>query len=686
MRFLYNTTTSSSSSTATSIFLVSLYLLVSVVVQQYGSNSISIKHGGSNPFVVEATRTSTVNGSAPVGKAQHQQQHQQQHTQSHQHQHRQLLRTRILEEAEDEDDDEGNDNDNDNDNEDEEEDGDSASEEEENDASNYFGYDTSTGYLLATQCRAYKVEEPDDNLNTILEWNTEYGNGLDFFRVPQQSFVYYSYINGQQQEDQSSSNGDITHYMIDLTDWIATTAISGLGKDSVPSCQQIKDVQGIFHTNDSDDITHYFAITDNNNDDNDEDNADRQLEEDEEEDEEEDGDDNAIDFGDWEPQLYVGPICGMTDGTINIGVFIDDTCTTYVPQWTYRYRNALAQGKIKSATTTTSSDSDSESDTEYIYSSGSYDNTDLTTLGTLDKYTTKQNHHHWKCNSGDGVLCSSLLSYSADTMYCQSSDNDSNDNNEEEEEQDEEEEDNRRRKLEEDANEEEEDNEDGDDNDDGDDGDDDENEDDDESNSNDNNNDYSNNNYQISQEELETMETTCEAVFLSYIYQGQGTLEDYLKKNKQLSNTKNYQKQNRFIVELVVLIMVAFVVFTMTILCQKQRKRRRSNKLQEDDSKIRRRLFGRNSRRSTSRKSSLSNSTTTNTNDDVATVGENSIKTYNTSNSSSSKGRNKKQGRWFSSFRRSKKQTKSSSMYNTRKEKRRNTAMTEKERNLLGSF
>merc|ERR1712161_65229 len=86
---------------------------------------------------------------------------------------------------------------------------------------------------------------------------------------------------------------------------------------------------------------------------------------------------------------------------------------------------------------------DSNSDT--IYSSGSYNNTDLTTLGTIDKYTTKQNHHHWKCRSGDGLLCSSLLSYSADTMYCQSLEDDNNDDNNEEEEA---EEDGQRRKLE----------------------------------------------------------------------------------------------------------------------------------------------------------------------------------------------------------------------------------------------
>jgi len=298
---------------------------------------------------------------------------------------------------------------------------------------------------------------------------------------------------------------------------------------------------------------------------------------------------------------YVGPICGMTDGTINIGVFLDDTCTTYVPQWTYRYRNALAQGKIKSATTTTSS---SGSD-----SSGSYTTTDLATLGTLDKYTTKQNHHHWKCHSGDGALCSSLLSYSADTVYCrQSSANNYNNNDDTDDDDDNDndngsndsnEDDDHRRELEEENN--------------------------------------NNNNYQISQEELENMETTCEAVFISFVYQGQGTLQDYLSTHNQLSHTKNYKKQHKFIVEVVVLIMVAFVLFTMSILCvqqrqrQRQRQRRRQNKLQDDDDNTQRQVFGQNSHHT--RKDSASTSTPITTNEkDVNTIDENSNSNNNNNN------------------------------------------------------
>jgi hypothetical protein len=389
-------------------------------------------------------------------------------------------------------------------------------EEEENNNDNGGGDDDGNaisydeGYITAARCSSYKIEESEDsNVELVLKWNTAYGNGLDVFRVAQKSFVYYDYASSHSNENNDGDGDDdsfqsASRYLIDLDSWLQTGATLGLGKDAGPACQQMENPEEIFQTKNrpNDDITRYFSIRNNQY--------------------------NNY-FGDWEPKLYLGPICGMGDSSLNWGVFLDDTCTTYLPDWTYRYRNALAKGQVP------------------------YD-TDAVTLLDLSYYTgptpsamfgTKM--YRWRCPRHEG-LCETLLSYSADTLYCEVP--------EVEMEEEEEQQQARNRKLEEGN----------DDNTDDGGGDDDDNY---------VADDYFENGYQLSQDDLEDIETECEALVTSHL-SDEGTLQEYLKHFGQLKHTKDYKKQLQATIKFSVLAVVLFgivVSATMFVKCRNEPKR-----------------------------------------------------------------------------------------------------------------
>ncbi len=401
-------------------------------------------------------------------------------------------------------------------------------EEEENNNQNDDDYSgVGGGYIAATKCNSYKIQEDEDSIiDMVLKWNAVYGNGLNVFTVPQKSFVFYDYIdpynyravnrnnqygnyanfnaNNNNNNNNNNPNPDFKRsqasFIIDIDNWIQTGATLELGAEAGPYCQQIYNPQEIFQYNKNDkrdDIAKYFATSSlkyNNF------------------------------FGDWEPKLYLGPICGIGDGALNWGIFLDNTCTTYVPQWTYRYRNALAKGVI------------------------SYDS-DANTLLKLSKYTTPnedtgtfQKEHHWSCEKGNG-LCESLFAYSADTLYCQSGDQDAEDED--------------RRRLEEAEEAEEE----------GDDY---------ASYAAYATDDYFTNGYQLSQDDMDDIEDECWAVVAS-LKDHEGTLEGYLKMNGQLKqHTKDYKKQTRSAVEFTVLALLLFVLVVSSVMymrCLKRRKR-----------------------------------------------------------------------------------------------------------------
>ena len=382
------------------------------------------------------------------------------------------------------------------------------------------------GYMAATKCNAYKVQEDEDSIvGMVLKWNAVYGNGLQLFTAPQKSFVFYDYIDPYSYKSASSNNkydnyvnvnnmnkngqdADFklaqTSYIIGLDYWIQTGATLELGKDAGPSCQQIYNPQEIFQygNNDNDEITKYFATASLKN--------------------------NNF-FEDWAPKIYLGPICGMGDGALNWGIFLDDTCTTYVPKWTYRYRKALAQGQI------------------------SYDD-DANTLLKLSSYTASEvessgafhNNHHWSCKKGNG-LCDTLMMYSADTLYCQAGDQEGEDED--------------RRRLEEEEEEEAEEEE--------------EQVDDYASYLAYSTDDYFATGYQLSQDDMEDIEAECGAVISSF-QNKEGTLEGFLKKNGQLKqHTKNYKKQSRAIVEFTVLAVVLFLIVVSAVMFARLRKRRK---------------------------------------------------------------------------------------------------------------
>ena len=368
----------------------------------------------------------------------------------------------------------------------EEEDENADEEEEEgNDDANYNQDDDSTtyydtGYIAATKCSSYKVEPEEDNIiDMVLKWNQAYGNWLEVFHVAQKSFVLFDYVDSHNKtrSTHTTKNYDIrkeSSFVTDLDTWIKIGAQIGLKKQVYPSCTLIEDPATFFQTNDNknDDITKFLntaSLANNNY------------------------------FEDWYPQLYLGPICGMGDGVLNWGIFLDDTCTTYVPKWSYRYRNLKAKGHI------------------------SYDS-NAKTLLSIGEYT-KSNGKHWSCKKGDG-FCDTILSHSADTMYCKVPGK----------EYDEEE----RRQL---------------------------------ANNDSVTDDYFKNGYQISQDNLEDIESSCGAVITSYA-RSEGDLTGYLEHYGQLQFTKNYKKGERSIVEFTVLTILLFaVVVGVTMVFRRRRLR-----------------------------------------------------------------------------------------------------------------
>ena len=357
-----------------------------------------------------------------------------------------------------------------------------------NDDANYneddnssFSYDT--GYITATQCNSYKVEAEEDNMvDMVLKWNQAYGNWLEVFHVPQKSFVLFDYVNhyNKTQSTQSTTNNDIqkeSSFVTDLDAWIKLGAQIGLKKQDYPACTLIDDPATLFQSNGNknDDIAKFLntaSLANNNY------------------------------FDGWSPQLYLGPMCGMGDGELNWGIFLDDTCTTYVPKWTYRYRNLAAQGRVP------------------------YDN-NAKTLTTLGKYT-KLNGKHWSCQNGDG-FCDAILSYSADTVNCEvpGKENDEED----------------RRKLEQYA-------------------------------SDDSvTDDYFANGYQLSQDNLEDIESSCGNIITAYT-SGEGDLTGYLEHHGQLQYTKNYKKGERSIVEFTVLTILLFAVVVGATMVFRRRRLR----------------------------------------------------------------------------------------------------------------
>ncbi len=464
------------------------------------------------------------------------------------------------------------------------------------------------GYMAATKCNSYKVQEDEDSIvEMVLKWNAVYGNGLKLFTAPQKSFVFYDYIDPYAYKSANSNNkydnyvnvnnmnnndedADFklaeTSYIIDLDYWIQTGATLELGKNAGPSCQQIYNPQEIFQygNNDNDEITKYFATASLKN--------------------------NNF-FEDWAPKIYLGPICGMGDGALNWGIFLDDTCTTYVPKWTYRYRKALAQGHI------------------------SYDD-DESTLLKLSSYTTSKEEssgvfhkdHHWSCEKGNG-LCDTLMMYSADTLYCQAGNQEGDEEDEDRRRLEEEEEEEEQEEEEEEAEEEE------------------EQVDDYASYLAYATDDYFANGYQLSQDDMEDIEAECGAVITSFQNE-EGTLEEFLKKNGQLKqHTKDYKKQSRAIVEFTVLAVVLFVVVVSAVMfvrLRKQRKRvRQIESAKNGDAKSTK------AKKSTTTKMSKTNSQPTKKKTSKRSTQEKG-------KAKASSKQKKERGGWFSGFRRKKNQ------------------------------
>mmetsp|Transcript_32733 Transcript_32733/g.79551 ORF Transcript_32733/g.79551 Transcript_32733/m.79551 type:complete len:562 (-) Transcript_32733:276-1961(-) len=219
-------------------------------------------------------------------------------------------------------------------------------------------------YIQATACKAFAVEsssssEDDNNNNgngnnenmdtTLMEQIYDWA-GLETYRVKEQSYVFYDYdyaygsssSNGDENGDNAGNNGAIdfdSNYVIDLQTWMKQMAYSVGGYDY--GCRQLEDAYDLLGQDDADlqalasiDVSAYSQETGT----------------------------NVDDLPSSLDTVYAGSICGMSSTTNGMfgglfssnenmildGIFLDDSCTVFVPRLTYKYRRLLKQGKATS--------------------------------------------------------------------------------------------------------------------------------------------------------------------------------------------------------------------------------------------------------------------------------------------------------------------------------------------------
>mmetsp|Transcript_32731 Transcript_32731/g.79545 ORF Transcript_32731/g.79545 Transcript_32731/m.79545 type:complete len:548 (-) Transcript_32731:276-1919(-) len=212
-------------------------------------------------------------------------------------------------------------------------------------------------YIQATACKAFAVESSSEdndqnngNMDTTLMEQIYDWAGLETYRVKEQSYVFYDYDyaygssdeNGYNNNDNAGNNGAIdfdANYVIDLQTWMKQMAYSVGGYDY--GCRQIEDAYDLFGQDDADlqalasiDVSAYSQETGT----------------------------NVDDLPSSLDTVYAGSICGMSSTTNGMfgglfssnenmildGIFLDDSCTVFVPRLTYKYRRLLKQGKATS--------------------------------------------------------------------------------------------------------------------------------------------------------------------------------------------------------------------------------------------------------------------------------------------------------------------------------------------------
>ena len=225
-------------------------------------------------------------------------------------------------------------------------------------------------YIQATACKAFAIEPSlnnnnnggggnnnnnDDNTDTTLLEQIYDWAGLETYRVKEQSYVFYDYDYAYGSAENENNNGDNNNnnnnnaagtngaidfdakYVIDLQTWMKQMAYSVGGYDY--GCRQLEDAYDLFGPDDADlqalaniDVSTFSQETGTNVD---------------------DLPSTSLDV------VYAGSICGMSSATNGMfsglfssnenmildGIFLDESCTLFVPTLTYKYRRLLKQGK-----------------------------------------------------------------------------------------------------------------------------------------------------------------------------------------------------------------------------------------------------------------------------------------------------------------------------------------------------
>jgi hypothetical protein len=239
------------------------------------------------------------------------------------------------------------------------------------------------GYLKASQCRAFTTQPVDENeqLESLLDW-AQLSNG-NFVYVSQASYMFYTYnevVNGQTTS---------TPYITDLPTWVGTldgvangNNNNGNNNNGNNLCVELENPpQELLN----DEVLQAYLNLDydqyQEDMNNQRDRRRRHLEQ---------------QNGNWQPKLYVGVMCDMLQRThpttMNVGIFLDDECSVWVPRFTYEYREIVSRS--------------SEGDTSGLYSK----------LSDVSSSTTSSSTTTLDCPT-IGV-CGDILDASADTKQC----------------------------------------------------------------------------------------------------------------------------------------------------------------------------------------------------------------------------------------------------------------------------
>ncbi|KAG7337344.1 hypothetical protein IV203_014119 [Nitzschia inconspicua] len=250
---------------------------------------------------------------------------------------------------------------------------------------NYYE-DVYSGTIAHAECHAFTMEsDTQDEISDLLRWS--HTNNL--FHVAQQSYIFFQYDSGETYDDDTV---DTTYQirMVDLQTWMENMAsIKGI---YTPNCTRIDDPHSVLWPSRalssylSIDIDAYAAETGY---------YPQEYQQQDQQDQQQE-----------HPSLYQGPICAMgrdANQRITTGIFLDSQCTVLAPKFMTDYHESLPQQQQQS-----------DSGEEYYNITATMEET--YEISVVAYQTSKS----MSCKKYG--ICGSLLAQSVNTEYCDESD------------------------------------------------------------------------------------------------------------------------------------------------------------------------------------------------------------------------------------------------------------------------